>query len=139
MVTLFLLKMFAGRDFAVRGNDLIMSYDDMCHLRRFIDNRRHLHPKLELFMQQVICPVIDCFHFDKNHKGKYCWKYCNPHSVAELEHSEDRNMSVAAEQRFKIVARHKHHMNRMNKTRFQFMLAYLVQLDHRFRELGQVG
>jgi hypothetical protein len=133
MVLIYLLQLFSSTPFAVRGERMIITFDDMCHLLRFIQLRKDLHPKLGEFLDQVT-PVVDKFHFNKNHKGKFCSKYTNPYTVQELQ-AADINLSVA-EQRFKQVARHKHHMNAMNKNRFRFMLMKLADLDMEFRRLG---
>lgn len=53
MVVVFLLRLFANRDWKQRGDKLIIAYDDMCHLLRFIEGRAHMHPKLQMFMEQV--------------------------------------------------------------------------------------
>lgn len=85
-------------------------------------------------MPQVI-PIVDVFHFQHNHKGKFCHKHCNPFKVQELTDLKaegKRNLSLA-EQRFKQVARHKSSFNRMNRQRFGFMLSKICDLDCKAR------
>lgn len=53
MVMLYLLKLFTGHDWAQKDGNIIIAYDDMCHLLRFIQKRANLHPKLQSFLDQV--------------------------------------------------------------------------------------
>jgi len=89
------------------------------------------HPCLQ-FAQ--VRPVVDFFHFDKNHKGDYCRTMTNPHRWKELN-TEEANLSVC-EQRFKYVAPHKKSCRYMNSVRFNFTLAMLAWLDHKARAEG---
>jgi hypothetical protein len=123
------------------GNDkLIVVFDDMCHLLRYIELRQHEHPTLLNFMDQVV-PTCDTFHFDKNHKGAYCHQRCNPHKVEALNAIKGtrggRNLSMA-EQQFSILGRHRRSLNHMNRARFQFMLMKIADLDHAARKEGVV-
>ena len=130
MVLLYILQLFQDIPFNARGDQIIISFDDMCHLLRFIQKRAHLHPKLKEFIEKVT-PVVDKFHFRKNHKGKFCSKYTNPYKIPELK---DANLSLC-EQKFSIVANHRHHMNQMGRDRFKFMLSKLSDLDFKFAAL----
>ena len=60
-----------------------MVFDDMCHLLRYIELRQDEHPTLKNFMAEVI-PIVDVFHYLKNHKGAFCHQRCNPLDVEEL-------------------------------------------------------
>eukprot|EP00877_Chromochloris_zofingiensis_P007267 jgi/Chrzof1/2794/UNPLg00708.t1 len=111
---------------------MFVGFDDMCHLMRWAELHKDQHPKILEFVQ-TIRKVVDKFHF-RNHVGRYCKKYANPHRWPELKHV---NMSVA-EQYFKRMARFKVSLRYMNKERFGFMLQMICKLDQRARSMGLV-
>ena len=93
-----------------------------------------LHPILRRFVKEVK-PVVDRFHFKKNHKGKWCHMYVNPYKVKELQDAaKDKtlNMSIT-EQRFNHINGFKRSFNHMNGVRFRYMLMMVQHLDHQKR------
>lgn len=55
MVLYYLLSLFRHRPNFLHGdnNYAYIAFDDMCHLRRLIESKVHLHPKLATFLEQV--------------------------------------------------------------------------------------
>ncbi|PSC67164.1 hypothetical protein C2E20_9143 [Micractinium conductrix] len=101
LVLYYLLLLYALHPFP-----LIISFDDMCHLARYAMNptRMEASPKVAQFVDTVI-KVVDFFHFNKNHTGKWCHKHVNPHKC-ELLKGHRHNLSIC-EQRFKWVSQFK--------------------------------
>jgi hypothetical protein len=73
--------------------------------------------------------VVDKFHFDTNHTGKYCTLHCSPYKFPQLKHA---NMSVC-EQRFKWLGKFSSAFRYMNRVRFNFMLLLLTLTDNDIR------
>jgi hypothetical protein len=142
-LVLYILNTFRDIPLPIRqdGEKLVIAYDDACHLLRFVQKRaeepgcqqlKHLLDNTDM--------VVDGFHFT-GHKGKFCAKFCNPYSnpvIRNAQAGNALNLSIA-EQQFKRIAKHRHHMNSMNKWRFRFMLLELCRLDHLFRSMGLFG
>lgn len=129
----YIMRIFRGREtFDFGKGPLHLGFDDMCHLARYAEAHKEEHERLGMFVRDVV-KVVDKFHF-RNHVGRYCRRFCNPHKWPLLK---DANMSVA-EQSFKYVARYKVSMRYMNNVRFNFMLQKICMLDHFARHLGLV-
>ncbi|GAQ90741.1 hypothetical protein KFL_006790040 [Klebsormidium nitens] len=117
----YLCELFRDTDFPE-----FVGFDDMCHLARFIlsGERTAVCPKAAEFAR--VKAVVDKFHFDKNHVGKWCKEHVNPHHHPELTKA---NMSIC-EQRFSWFGKYKHILRKMNEHRFHFLLLILCQIDH---------
>ena len=134
-----LCRLFEGMPSPVRGNGkrFIILYDDMCHLKRFMERRVDQHPMFARFVDETqFALAVDRFHY-ASHKGAYCTRHTNPDKVPELYKREDKpdGSSVskayntsAAEQAFASLQHHRHHMNTMNGVRFRFMLQWVCWL-----------
>jgi hypothetical protein len=138
LVLLFMMQLWRGRDhWVVRpGREhIVMAYDNACQLLRFVQRRAAEHPKIAAWLHEVY-PVVDPFHFQHNHKGKFCFKHTNPNKCPMLQEAKAagwRNLSVC-EQTFSLLNRYAHVVNPMNKSTFNFHLQLLVHLQREERE-----
>jgi hypothetical protein len=55
MVLYYLLSLFKNRPNFLHGDNkyAYIAFDDMCHLRRLIESKVQLHPKLTMLLEQV--------------------------------------------------------------------------------------
>lgn len=55
MVLYYLLSLFKNRANFLHGDNTYayIAFDDMCHLRRMIESKQALHPRLGEFLEQV--------------------------------------------------------------------------------------
>lgn len=133
-VLVFIATRYRDQPFIRPGKDKkYIGFDDCCHLMRYAEKVKHLHPKISEYVTDVR-KVVDKFHF-KAHRGVYCKKYANPNHWPDLK---DVNMSIA-EQYFKRQAKFKYTLRHMNAVRFNFMLQYICLLDQRARDMGMVA
>ena len=111
-----------------------IGYDFMCGLSRFASayNRQNMSEKTKEFSENVI-KVVDSFHFGAvpgkhpGHTDAWCRQHCNPYHYRDLV--DHGNMSIC-EQVFSKWKRYAPMMRHMSATRFNFMLLFLVWLEH---------
>jgi hypothetical protein len=72
--------------------------------------------------------VVDNFHYDTNHTGKYCALNCSPHNHPIIK---DANTNVC-EQRFRWLNKYKNSFRHMKRAWFNFML---LLLTHKYNKL----
>lgn len=114
--TSFILDLFSD----LECDPLYLTYDDGCHLKKFIDHSELIVKKTNRIIElkkKII--VIDRFHY-KGHKkeNEYCRRICNPANYSELT---GINTSVVEQinfwfSGFKFITKH------MNQERFKFFI-----------------
>ena len=83
-VVFFLLQLFS-QSTTLLSELVALVYDDMCHLRKYLDLRQTKNPLYEQILNKWL--AVDRLHI-RNHKLKvknsngltYCGKYCDPYS-----------------------------------------------------------
>lgn len=136
MVMYYLIKCFTDQPYvqSSRGaTQMIISFDDHCHLLRWAKKQLHNHPDIKRFVEETI-HVVDKFHFQKNHKGAWCDLNTNPYKVKALMDGRT-NMSVC-EQRFKHVGKYSGTFRQLGEERFAAMIQIVSGMDHLMRDLG---
>lgn len=123
LVHMDLMKTFQGRGFP---DGFVIGYDDACHLKPFCCNPKRLTPDAPQLAHDLakLEIVVDRFHFDENHTGKYCTENCSPYRIPLLQQI---NMSVA-EQQFSWFKEYARMMRPMNAARFNFFLLHICSL-----------
>ena len=101
----------------------IFCYDDACHLKKFLINR-----KIETLSERGKqlsnkTHLIDKFHI-YNHKDPYCLKNCNPYDYKEM----DKLNSVVCEEINFWAGKFKYILKHMNYYRFHFYLYIIFNL-----------
>lgn len=112
--------------------DIVVSYDNMCHL----DGMRAAKEPLPLpppydNMWNAITKIIDELHI-KNHRDEKCQRLYHPKSVKET--NPGYNL-MCAEQIFTWLSRFKRITCAMNKTHHCFFLHRIVTRRNRYSEL----
>ena len=100
-----------------------ISYDDGCHLSRYVNNTKNIIEVTERFLTlKTKTIVVDRFHF-AGHKttDRYCQANCNPNLFPELIHLN----TSRAEEINSWFSRFKHQLKHMNRERYLFFL-YLL-------------
>ena len=117
------------------------AYDDMCHLRRYLEIRRHEDPVYErlLALHLVVDKMHILNHKTRNDDGKltYCGKWCDPRSKRHREVLVGRN-TEACEQTFRWFGRFRFMANNMTKGRFNFFLRRMCHY-HNLRHQRKAG
>ena len=112
----------------------IVIYDDMCHVKMHLlkVQRETTDEHTKKFVSNLLMRflVVDFFHFDKNHIGKWCRENTNPHSVPDLCIPENRVNTEIQEQMFRTKNRYKFSLRHMNEVRFNIFLLLLVDMNH---------
>ena len=99
-------------------------YDDMCHLKKFCENKKRRDKNEITKILSTIRKHVDKFHF-RNHIDKWCQDNCNPDTIEEL----DGVNSQVCEQLFKKINAHKN-CRGMNEARFSLFFLYQYEIHN---------
>jgi len=115
-----------------RWEDVILCYDNMCHLDGLTVAKQPL-PLPAPFDQMwiKIQKIIDSLHI-RNHIDKRCQELYSPQSI-KRDHPDYNTM--AAEQTFVWLSRFKRILAAMTKTHHLFYLHRMVKIRNRYTEL----
>ena len=124
LITLTWLIAKFGSEKREKWKDVILSYDNMCHL----DNLKVAKSELPLpgeikFIWKDIKKIIDTLHI-KNHVDKRCQEIYSPDNLKELNPNFN---TMACEQTFAWLSRYKKIVSSMPKIHHHFYLHRMVK------------
>ena len=110
-----------GRDF---WKNLIIAYDNMCHMNNLIVARNPLPLPGDLqYIWLDIRKAIDDLHL-RNHKDQKCQRNYN---LEDLKQENPHLNTMSCEQTFSWLSRHKKILCSMPKTHFHFYLHSMIK------------